>query len=83
MKKIANERKEVLDRENFSSQEEMVSLNETIDQEFFVEQLEERLETDPLAIGGLIDLFKQDTVAADGCIVFSSRNGESSCLVYW
>lgn len=61
MKKIDNERKEFLDRENFSSQEEMVSLNEAIDQEFFVEQLEARLETDPLMAGGLFDLVEVES----------------------
>ena len=59
MNKIINERKELLDRVNFSSTEEMVSLNETTNQEFFVEQLEERLETDPLMVGGLFDLIAQ------------------------
>lgn len=67
MKKISNERKEFLDRENFSSQEEIISLNETIDQEFFTEQLEERLETDPLAIGGLFDLFSENQAVYDDC----------------
>lgn len=71
MKKISDERKEFLDRENFSSQEEMVSLNETIDQEFFTEQLEERLETDPLAIGGLFEIFSNTQDSPEWCIVFS------------
>lgn len=35
--------------------EEMLSLNSEIS-EFDLEQLEERLETDPLAVGGLLDL---------------------------
>lgn len=69
MKKINNERKEFLDRENFSSQNEMVSLNETINQDFFVEQLEERLETDPLAVGGLFNFFEQEQISgSDWCI---------------
>lgn len=82
MKKINNERKEFLDRENFSSQNEMVSLNETINQEFFVEQLEERLETDPLAVGGLFDLFTQNQIAADG-FCGDYTNGEVKCSWYW
>lgn len=69
MKSIDNERKEFLDRENFSSQEEMVSLNEPINQEFFVEQLEARLETDPLMAGGLYDVFAQEQTAVDGCFI--------------
>ena len=71
-----NERKELLDRANFSSTEEMVSLNETTNQEFFVEQLEERLETDPLMISGMFDLLEQDS-ASRWCICnhLCVRNG--------
>lgn len=86
MKSIDNERKEFLDRENFSSQEEMVSLNEPINQEFFVEQLEARLETDPLMAGGLFDLFSQEQLKADNsqeldwwCI--GKYCGENSCFI--
>lgn len=35
--------------------EELVSLNSEIS-EFDLQQLEDRLETDPLAVGGLVDL---------------------------
>lgn len=35
--------------------EELISLNSELS-EFSVQELEERLETDPLAIGGLVDL---------------------------
>lgn len=40
--------------ENFSERE-IVSLNETFS-EFDLQKLEDRLETDPLAVGGLLDL---------------------------
>jgi hypothetical protein len=79
MSKI-NERKELLDRVNFSSTEEMVSLNEAANQDFFVEQLEERLETDPLMVGGLFDLIAQSDVANYddfSCGEFSCRNFRS------
>ena len=81
-----NERKELLDRVNFSSTEEMVSLNEAANQDFFVEQLEERLETDPLMVGGLFDLIQQDqtqTSSADWCMFYSRSCGENSCTVYF
>jgi hypothetical protein len=75
MSKTINERKELLDRVNFSSTEEMVSLNEAANQEFFVEQLEERLETDPLMVGGLFDLFQQENTLANDCVInFCSEN---------
>ena len=84
MSKI-NERKELLDRVNFSSTEEMVSLNEAANQDFFVEQLEERLETDPLIVGGLFDLIQQDQIQTrtdDWCVVNSRTCGENNCFVY-
>lgn len=79
MRKVDNERKELFDREDFSSQEEMVSLNEAINQDFFVEQLESRLETDPLMAGGLFDLFTVEENS--GCFCFI-RNycGEQTIL---
>ena len=80
MSKI-NERKELLDRVSFSSTEEMVSLNEAANQDFFVEQLEERLETDPLMVGGLFDLIAQSDVANyddfSSCGEFFCRNFRS------
>ena len=81
----SNERKELLDRVNFSSTEEMVSLNEAVNKEFFVEQLEERLETDPLIVGGLFDLIQQESVqtrADDFCISNKLSCGEYSCFIY-
>lgn len=60
----------------------MISFNETINQEFFVEQLEARLETDPLMVGGLFDLFTAEQVEAAGwCIGHSC--GEHSCFINW
>ena len=37
--------------------DELVSLNDKLYDEFYVQELEERLETDPLIVGGLLDLF--------------------------
>jgi hypothetical protein len=46
---------------------ELVSLNSQLPK-FFVEELEERLETDPLMIGGLFDLAQTTTSQAEaGC----------------
>ncbi|TGX81337.1 hypothetical protein E5358_10935 [Palleniella muris] len=50
-------------------EKKIVSLNKELPQ-FFLEELEQRLETDPLSVGGLYDL---DT--ADG--------GEYTCEVYF
>lgn len=36
---------------------ELISLNEKLYDEFYVQELEARLETDPLLVGGLIDFF--------------------------
>lgn len=52
------------------------SLNKELPQ-FFLEELEQRLETDPLSVGGLFDL-----QAADGdnrCVLQSVCNGNNGC----
>lgn len=51
--------------------DELISLNSEIT-EFDLQQLEERLETDPLAVGGLVDLastqdLSQSVHLANGC----------------
>lgn len=47
--------------------QEFESLNSVFD-EFSLQELEERLETDPLAVGGLIDLNSTlSTEGTDGC----------------
>jgi hypothetical protein len=45
---------------------ELKSLNENLYDEFFVKELETRLETDPLGMSGLVDLF--DFQSLDGCV---------------
>lgn len=47
---------------------EMVSLNSELPQ-LYVEELEKRLETDPLLIGGLLDASSSDALM-DGCSGF-------------
>ncbi|MDR1181733.1 MAG: hypothetical protein LBL13_07125 [Bacteroidales bacterium] len=46
---------------------ELKSLNENLYDEFFVQELESRLETDPLAVGGLMDIFSSQ-FSLDGCV---------------
>ncbi len=41
---------------DMSNKEKLISLNENLNGELTIQQLEERLETDPLAVGGLVDL---------------------------
>lgn len=47
--------------------EEMVSLNTTMS-EFDLEALEQRLETDPLAVGGLLDVDTNLEAESDWCL---------------
>lgn len=54
----------------------IVSLNKELP-EFFLEELEERLETDPLGVGSVIDL--ESTVSEAGCWGFSSCMPEAGC----
>jgi hypothetical protein len=48
---------------------ELNSLNDKLYDEFFIQELETRLETDPLMVGGLVDLFdSQDSSLSCFCI---------------
>jgi hypothetical protein len=40
-----------------TKENEMVSLNDNLYDSFFIQELESRLETDPLAVGGIVDFF--------------------------
>ncbi len=61
-------------KKNEMKDEKIMPLNETLP-DFYLEDLEERLETDPLAIG---NLFKTE-LASDGCIIESSCNPDGTC----
>lgn len=51
------------------------SLNSSLFDEIAVNELEERLETDPLAIGQLFNLTSSDDVTrAEGCCLFAHCN---------
>ncbi|MDR1898244.1 MAG: hypothetical protein LBR10_15815 [Prevotellaceae bacterium] len=58
--------------------DELMSLNENLYDEFYIQELESRLETDPLAIGGILDMFSQDVSMAEGDCVGYSSCGENS-----
>jgi hypothetical protein len=65
---------------------EIISLNEPLYDEFYVQELESRLETDPLIGGGLIDLFSSnESAAAPGCVVYCGSDGGcgEDCFIYW
>lgn len=49
--------------------------------EFALQQLEERLETDPLAVGGLVDLSYAEDNIAPRCIVVTCPNLQE-CGIY-
>lgn len=48
---------------------EMFSLNSEFN-EFELQKLEERLETDPLAVGGLLDLFHPEAMACGSIDIY-------------
>jgi hypothetical protein len=64
---------------------ELHSLNEELPQ-LYINELEQRLETDPLAIGSLLTFERS---GSDFCLVDSICNGDggcdskSSCLINW
>lgn len=43
---------------------DLASVNESLYDEMFIQKLENRLETDPLAVGGLVDLVNSSDDAA-------------------
>ena len=53
--------------------DEFMSLNENMKADLSIQQLEERLETDPLALGGLLDIPTPDAQVT--CFVFECGNG--------
>lgn len=55
---------------------ELTSLNKTILDEFSMEELEKRLETDPLMIGQLLNLASSsdEMVASEGCCFLAHCN---------
>lgn len=57
--------------------EELVSLNSELS-EFDLQQLEERLETDPLAVGGLVDLASTNDLSQ-----LASRMEDCECNICW
>lgn len=58
----------------------MEKLNESLLEQFTIEELEQRLETDPLAAGQLLTLSANSDVdmQAEGCCLFASNEGEVS-----
>jgi hypothetical protein len=65
---------------------ELKSLNEKLYDDFFVQELDSRLETDPLMMGGLVDLFdSQDSSQLDFCLVYCEEKSGcgTRCVGYW
>ncbi len=69
--------------ENKERKDELVSLNDKLYDEFYLQELEERLETDPLLIGGLLDLFSdtQGDMSIERCV--NQCNEQSICIPNW
>lgn len=57
----------------------METLNQSFLDQFSMTELEQRLETDPLAVGQLLTISSASTDAelqSEGCCLFSSNHGE-------
>ena len=60
--------------------EDLLPMNEALCDELYVQQLEERLETDPLMVGGLLDLLStKSSVNADLRCFDTSCGAEFHC----
>lgn len=66
-------------KEKKEEKDEILSLNKSLYDDFYVQELEERLETDPLGVGGLLDFF---AFSENGVEANSSACGELSCGCY-
>ncbi|MDR2407491.1 MAG: hypothetical protein LBE13_05195 [Bacteroidales bacterium] len=60
---------------------DLISLNENLYDEFFVQELESRLETDPLLVGGLLDFSQESSV--DGCVFYCGIDGDCFEDCFW
>lgn len=47
-------------KKSFMEKKELMALNENLNAEMTIQQLEERLETDPLTVGGLVEIGSVD-----------------------
>ena len=61
--------------------ERLKSLNDEFS-ELELKQLEERLETDPLAVSGFLNLSTNVSVLSDFCWDYESTGDEVSCGIY-
>jgi hypothetical protein len=53
------------------NEKEMISLNEGLYNDFFVLELEQRLETDPLMVGGILEWGQEADLLAADCFTFN------------
>lgn len=65
--------------EKNSKENRIVPLNDEIYDSMFLEELEERLETDPLMPGGLINLIGDNITPMDDCTCFAGIHDECNC----
>ena len=61
--------------------DELVSLNDKLYDEFYVQELEKRLETDTLVVGGLLDFFSA-TESDVSSMMEDDCKTEFSCTCY-
>lgn len=61
------------------TEKRIVPMNDQLYDGLFLEELEERLETDPLLPGGLLSLFGDSIQPMDDCDCFAGIRDECSC----
>jgi hypothetical protein len=74
---VKNEKESKLPKQE---EDELVSLNGSLYDEFYIQELESRLETDPLIVGGLADFFTSP--AEDSSLSTTGSCGTFSCSEY-
>ena len=60
-------------------EEEMLSLNDYLYDDFFVQELESRLETDPLSMGGLVQFLGDSGEITPYCVSDAGESCSNQC----
>lgn len=66
-----------MEKKNVEEKEEMTSLNEQVFAEYSVEELEQRLETDPMFLTNLFSTAPSDP--SEGCCLFACNGFSPEC----
>ena len=62
---------------------DLASVNENLYDDLFIQKLETRLETDPLGVGGLVDIIDSGNIDTRKWCVVDGDCPELGCVIDW